>query len=125
MRERLIELLKHEFGTKVSEITADWLLENGVVIPPCNIGQTVWLCTSPENIRGYDFDGDGEQKEIFECVVENVTFYSSGTHQVRCYCNGKFVAHYLRFSDFGKTVFLTREEAEQALRTPQNDEVRE
>ena len=125
MRERLIELLKHEFGTKVSEITADWLIENGVVAPPCKIGQTVWLCTSPENISGYDFDGDGEQKEVFECVVENVTFYSKGTNQVRCYCNGKFVAHYLRFSDFGKTVFLTREEAEQALRTPQNDEVRE
>ncbi len=34
MREKLIELLKHEFGTKVAEITADWLIANGVTILP-------------------------------------------------------------------------------------------
>ena len=134
MRDRLIELLQEAekkcqdtkqcencigFGMGnecVNYLFANYLLANGVIVPPCKIGQTVWLCTSPENIRGYDFDGDGEQKEIFECVVENITFYSSGTHQVRCYCNGKFVAHYLSFSDLGKTVFLTREEAEARLK---------
>lgn len=40
MRDRLIELLKHEFGTNVAEITADWLLANGVILPPCKVGDT-------------------------------------------------------------------------------------
>lgn len=121
MLDRLIELLNKNswdylLGEENVKVLADYLLANGVIAPPCKIGQTVWLCTSPENISGYDFDGDGEQEQVFECIVENVTFYSSGAHQVRCYCNGKFVAHYLRFSDFGKTVFFTREESERALK---------
>lgn len=34
MREKLIALLKHEFGTKVAEITADYLISKGVTILP-------------------------------------------------------------------------------------------
>ena len=34
MREKLIKLLKHEFGTKVAEITADYLISKGVTILP-------------------------------------------------------------------------------------------
>ena len=34
MREKLIKLLKHEFGTKVAEITADYLISDGVTILP-------------------------------------------------------------------------------------------
>lgn len=29
VREKLVELLNHEFGKKVSEITADWLIAHG------------------------------------------------------------------------------------------------
>lgn len=49
-RERLIELLKHEFGTKVSEITADYLLANGVIVPPCKVGDTVYWIEN-DNIK--------------------------------------------------------------------------
>lgn len=31
-REKLIELLNHQFGKQVSEIVADWLIANGVTI---------------------------------------------------------------------------------------------
>ena len=33
MRKQLVRLLNHEFGVKVAEITADWLIANGVAIP--------------------------------------------------------------------------------------------
>lgn len=94
----------------------DKICEGIMLELPCKIGQTVWLVTSPYNISGYEFEGDGEKVKVFECVVESITFYSKGTHQVRCYCNGEFVAHYLRFCDFGKTVFLTPEEANKKLK---------
>lgn len=42
-RERLIKLLNHEFGTEVSEIVADYLLANGVTMPPCKVGDMVYL----------------------------------------------------------------------------------
>ena len=32
VREKLVELLNHEFGKKVSEITADWLIANDVTV---------------------------------------------------------------------------------------------
>ncbi|MBR2927715.1 MAG: DUF551 domain-containing protein [Oscillospiraceae bacterium] len=32
VKEKLVELLNHEFGKKVSEITADWLIANGVTV---------------------------------------------------------------------------------------------
>ena len=32
VREKLVELLNHEFGKKVSEITADWLIAHGVTV---------------------------------------------------------------------------------------------
>lgn len=125
MRDRLVELLTDNFPhcdnplqdtyDEIVERLANHLIENGVILPPCKVGKTVWICTSPVNISGYEFNGDGEQDEIFECVIGSITFYEQ-SNQVRCYCNGKFVAHYLRLSDFGKTVFLTREDAEKALR---------
>ena len=51
MRDRLIELLKETFeytrGTCIdfdesAEINADNLLANGVIVPPCKVGQTVY-----------------------------------------------------------------------------------
>lgn len=32
VKEKLVELLNYEFGKKVSEITADWLIANGVTV---------------------------------------------------------------------------------------------
>lgn len=81
MRDRLIELLKHEFGTKVSEITADYLLANGVIVPPCKVGDTIYCIWQYSDfhkqdrpvIRESKVDGfildDGEAKIIPENYV--------------------------------------------------------
>ena len=104
MRDRLIELLKQKAchyvlcdnecgGCKNVEMyddsiesIADHLLANGVIVQPCKVGDTVYWIFEPP------FD-DFAGKEIVEDE----------------FC-------WAMFEDFGKTVFLTREEAEQALK---------
>ena len=55
MRDRLIELMRQaEFAyldfsklcpyeKSLTDFTADYLLENGVIVPPCKVGDVVWL----------------------------------------------------------------------------------
>ena len=86
--------------------------EQGLLLRfPCKVGDTVWAITSPINL-GFD---EGETLEVYKCVVESISFYNNRKHQIRLYSGGVFVTWYVRVSDFGKTVFLTEEEAEQAL----------
>ncbi len=115
MRDRLIELLKaadrYTSGkgiTDYNEATADNadnLIENGVIAPPVSVGQKVWY------IKG-GYYNSGHKKP---CEIE-VTEINQKWH-------GKtvtwgFVANgtRYRFSSIGKTVFLTKDEAEQALK---------
>ena len=88
MRDRLIELLRKSgasFERALPEEIADYLLANGVIVPPCKVGDKVYWIFEPP------FD-DVTEKEI----VEDEFWWAM-------------------FEDFGKTVFLTREEAEKAL----------
>lgn len=87
--------------------------EGRIAVFPCKVGDTVWAITSPINVPG--MDSDEERLAIFECSVESISLYASTGTQFRLYYNGEFVAWYVTAADFGKTVFLTREEAETAL----------
>lgn len=86
--------------------------EQGLLLRlPCKVGDTVWAITSPINL-GFDED---ESLRVYECVIESITFYKNRNHQIRLYSGGVFVVWYVRLSDFGKLVFLTKEEADKAL----------
>lgn len=111
MRDRLIELIQKAYDgcVKRSSVSiADHLLANCVIVPPVGIGQTVWFFS-------------GVLEEVCEAKVVKIEInlytnpmlwfefeYSSeliGTHVIRG-----------RIDEFlGKTVFLTKEEAEKAL----------
>ena len=101
-RERLIELLeKVKFKPFDAcnimhnlNIIADELLANGVIVPPCKVGDVVYSIHN-----GKVFGGKVIVIYIFE---SHLAFAVSG-------------GGYFREDDFGKTVFLTKEEAEQAL----------
>ncbi len=106
MRDRLIELLGDYL---YSEQIADHLLANGVIVPPCKVGQTVYKVVADKRV-----------KKPYECKVVGVWYaedeIANNVHLVR-YVNGIFDCSLsVQFKEFGKTVFLTREEAEQALR---------
>lgn len=79
----------------------------------CKVGDTVYVVTSPFNVFD-DIEYDENMKdEVYEAYVSSVSFYESG-EQYRIYAKvtNHFIGAYFRECDFGKTVFLTREEAE-------------
>ncbi len=74
------------------------------IIPPCKVGDKVYVV---------DYTRLGNM--IFECEIEEISHFSYGTYY---YLN--WGLHIPRFKacqedSFGKKVFLTKEEAEQAL----------
>ena len=101
-RERLIELMQKcdivQIPTsKFIEGFADYLLEHGVIVPHCKVRQTVWF------IRN---------KEIIETCVEKIILKHGGLYIKLC-CNSMYET---TCNSIRKTVFLTREEAEKALK---------
>ena len=114
-RERLIGLLMQgeleaskqgifncSWSKRKAEIIADFLIGNGVKLFPCEIGDTVYyhktLC-------------DGKYTLVIEeDTVKRFLIYSIETLAMISF------NHALSCDDFGKTVFLTREEAEKALK---------
>lgn len=105
-RERLVELIgnisiggipfRARFYKSAIEKIADQLLESGAIVPTVKVGQTVYHL-------GYSF-----KVEEIE-ILQNEIFYrcgNTGTDDYMAFCE----------SDIGKTVFLTKEEAEKALK---------
>ena len=107
MRDRLIDLLDEcrfieGVGAELVEKQADYLLANGVIVLPCKVGDTVYTI-----LRG----------KIF-C-------YTVLEYGIRGKCDFVYAENDRDFLDFpfaelGKTVFLTREEAEQARKGEPN-----
>ena len=104
MRDRLIEILSKPIypkeGVNLAEVIADYLLDNGVIVPPCKVGDTVWF------VRPLD-----SKKEITETTIEKMVVKGSGVY-MKLACNAMYETS---CNSIGKTVFLTREEAEAAL----------
>lgn len=116
MRDRLIDLINEAMDTyptiplingckpTFGEYLADHLLANGVIVPPCKVGDTVYFLP---------------QKEILEATVINieVNYYTNPQMWLTIeYCL-YHRNHYKTRIDLmlGKVVFLTKEEAEKAL----------
>ena len=104
-RERLVELLAKGMGyTNL----ADYLLENGVIVPPCKVGDTVYFLynrifadrpdLTPRIYKTNDWYFDIDKKGI-SILPRSIHSYKGKHH------------YYL-----GETVFLTRAEAEKALK---------
>ena len=129
MRDRLIELIAEgrelceqiqcEECTRsckglndcIANVQADHLLKNGVIAPPCKVGDTVYVLF-------------GEPSHtIKEFRVRTIVF--GETHDSIGFTNKSlFTIWDKRWYDyFGKTVFLTREEAEQALKGEHHAEI--
>ena len=114
-RERLVELLNKSCEASGwlmnwAGTIAGYLLENGVIVLPVKVGQTVY----------YIFDGF-----IEPCTVEVIFLsdyedkdgnrtYMADIHFDRDDC--PYTVAEIYFTDIGKTVFLTKEEAEKALK---------
>lgn len=111
MRERLIELLHYvaknvkKFKTSgFIESLADYLLANGVIVQPCEFQQKVYVLPTIEN-------GLQDITEM-KCIGFSLSFDSYVANLI----TDKNKLYQPGFGRFGKTVFLTKEEAEAALR---------
>lgn len=113
MRNRLIELLKKaplcnkDFELQYSDSTiekiADYLLANGVIVPPCKVGQTVYVVRSRTS--------NGKNLYMREERVDHYRAFD--TRVFMLFESGRMsVPDYL----WGARVFLTREEAEAKLK---------
>ena len=126
MRDRLIELLQIGDETRrnplrwcddeIVESLADHLLANGVIVPPCKVGDKVWFV---ERRYSYffktfrEFVNEGYVKAIKVSMKPmKITIEYPDVDDTKGRCKG---ADYSATS-IGKTVFLTREEAEAKLK---------
>lgn len=117
-REKLIDLLENApaapNGERNVATLANHLLENGVIVPPCKVGQSVWILT-----RNYDSKKNSCSIEVVECVIS-----SFRVNQL----NQFFTAHYMDSeisihpSEIGESVFLTYDEADKARAERSKDE---
>ena len=120
MRDRLVELLTDNLPhcdnplqdtyDEIVERLANHLIENGTILPPCKVGDTVYFFS-------------GVLEEVCESKVIKIeqNYYTPSnpfwfsieylSKQI-----GTQVIHIPINQAIGKTVFLTREDAEKALR---------
>lgn len=125
MRDRLVELINNNGSSVLTandfEELADYLLDNGVIVPPCKVGQTVYV--NPETWGGISFINYiylfihskyflvGEVVSVIKTRKQNLI-------KLKVYNSTNCKAEYRKYpvSSIGKTVFTSREEAEQALK---------
>ena len=99
-RDRLIELIQDAVNGCArhwAEIIADHLLANGVIVPLCKFEDTIYRIGSKGEIYG-----DWELCFI-QAYPDEVLYIDDSDN-------------YFTGDDIGKTVFLTKEEAERALK---------
>ena len=105
-RERLIDLMIEAKRTEpetgsFTEYLADYLLKHGVIVLPCKVGDKVY--------RPSDCLGVVQFVIISFNIYESEMFFTDDSENI------------IYLSDIGKTVFLTREEAERALKERENN----
>ena len=102
-KDKLMEILRQVkcYGSNVDEYylnnVADRLVESGVIVPPCKVGDKL-------------YNADSLIYEYCYWEVEIIKIYADGNYIVDD--SGNLYS----FADIGKTVFLTKEEAEAELR---------
>ena len=111
-RKRLVELIENFFEEEIGasfvkgflDKFADHLLDNGVIVPPFKIGETLYDVS--EYVYGIPCP------EIYEMENDRMTIEKLE--------NGDFIFIYedaeIRHEDMGVTIYSSREQAEQALK---------
>ena len=101
-RERLIEILKVKIYPKIgadpTDVVADYLLDNGVIVLPCKAGDTVYFL-------------DLRSLIIRELKVVEIEITTPNNAMLLFLSDSKLHG----VSDYGISLFYTKEEAEKAL----------
>ena len=103
MENELCRAYPYTTDTFRIENVADYLLANGVIVPPCKVGDKIYMLVTRKT-HSFEFE---EGKRMFR--VDNQHTFIKQTYLTK-------LNFFKVLDDFGKTVFLTKEEAEQALK---------
>lgn len=110
-RERLIELLKvpihPRIGADPAEVVADYLLDNGVIVPPCKVGDVIYFIHESGKAESFG------ERYIDWVIVGRI---SISNYQVAIYGSNAYSDRVFDVKGLGTVCFLSREEAEKALK---------
>lgn len=125
MRDRLIELLKNISSCRNDDCSkcgcgdicfshreADYLLENGVIVPPTKFGDTIYVIPSKTNRDLNIINGFSHLNRVYEQKISKIEIYANNKYLLTT-CDGLQSVHCDLYQE---TWFLTKEEAEQALK---------
>jgi hypothetical protein len=121
-RDRLVELIQANPYIDVLydsqeewEDAADYLIENGVIVPPCKVGQTVYVIEPCTCFNGYRTFEECHHRRTKATKWVDVVMVKNRHHNR---CMKLFERPYKPEYIFkvGKTVFLTKSESEQKLK---------
>lgn len=91
---------------------ADYLINSGVIVPPCKVGDKAY------HLTGIDTREELDLTDVFEGKVCSIS-KQEDTLWIFCrYNNG--LTYWYTESDIGRKLFLTKEEAEKALERSEN-----
>ena len=112
MNKIISELIDQAFilhGKTTSAGVAYYLISNGIIKLPCEIGATLYVAKEGRVLRAkvlaFYIDGTGGMFDLD--IYSNEETVAGNRH---------FICKDYSFEDVGKTVFLTRAEAEAALK---------
>jgi hypothetical protein len=106
MRDRLIELIQKEVPRPKADSLVNSILADGWIRPPCKVGDTVYTI----------FEGDIEALKVIYAKTEESAEFVYRYYDAK---NG-FLSMPFTNRSVGKTVFLTKEEAEEKLKELQS-----
>ena len=120
-RKRLVELIrtginKHEstienYVFPIWDYLTDYLLANGVIVPPCRVGEVVYVIPSKAN-RGINIiNGFSHLNRVYEQKISKVEIFANNKYLLTT-CDGLQSVHCDLYKE---TWFLSPEEAEKAL----------
>jgi hypothetical protein len=111
MREKLVSLIQDSVGgcaRNWAEVIADHLLANGVIVPPCKVGDTVYITLHPYTFLPL--------KKVVEGDVVSIHKHEFGLF-IRVLFDTKKINGCVDYEKWtwGERLFFTREEAEKEL----------
>lgn len=123
-KERLVELIsdypcmstaEESFMESIADDLADYLLESGVIVPPCKVGDIVY-----EVVAHYSYI---MPREIVEFHLGNFPTYNGHERKpyLVCYDKTSRLLRHIPLDKLGKTAFFKIEEAEAKLKEGNNE----
>ena len=130
MRDRLIELISQvQYMGDLEGRLADYLLKNGVIVPPCKVGDWIWYVyqNTINKAKVEEIQYDASKHGYYSYSFNIYAYDFKNKRQVSYYpinetTKNKANINEVEGMDWREEVFvfLTREEAEKALERSEN-----